>query len=102
MEILEAIFTRRSIRKFTGQPITDDNLHTILRAGCYAPSARNHQPWQFVVVKDGHTLQAIAADHPYAKMMPQAGCCIVACGDKERQGRVGFLIEDCSASSQTH
>ncbi len=100
MEILEAIFTRRSIRKFTGQSVSDDDLHTILRAGCYAPSARNHQPWHFVVVKDCNTLQAIALDHPYAKMMPQAGCCIVACGDKQRQGMTGFLIEDCSAALQ--
>jgi nitroreductase len=100
MEVLEAIFTRRSIRKFTGQPISDDDLHTILRAGCYAPSASNHQPWHFVVVKDYSTLQTIALDHPYAKMMPQAGCCIVACGDKQEQGTTGFLVEDCSAAIQ--
>jgi nitroreductase len=100
MEVLEAIFTRRSIRKFSGQPINDEDLSTILRAGCYAPSARNHQPWHFVVVKDCKTLQAIALDHPYAKMMPQAGCSIVTCGDKEKQGLTGFLIEDCSAAIQ--
>ncbi len=45
MEVLEAISTRRSIRKFTGQPVNEDDLHTILRAGCYAPSARNRQPF---------------------------------------------------------
>ena len=38
--------------------------------------------------------------HPYAKMLPQAGCCIIVCGDKEKQGMIGFLIEDCSAAIQ--
>ncbi len=42
----------------------------------------------------------IALDHPYAKMMPQAGCCIVTCGDKQKQGMTGFLVEDCAAALQ--
>jgi nitroreductase len=100
MDVLEAIFTRRSIRKYTGQPVSEEDLHTILRAGCYAPSARNHQPWHFIVIRDCNTLQAIADDHPYAKMLPQAGCCIVVCGDKEKQGMTGFLVEDCAAALQ--
>jgi nitroreductase len=100
MDVLEAIFTRRSIRKFTEQPVDDEDLHMILRAGCYAPSARNSQPWHFVVVRDCASLDAIAQDHPYAKMMPQAGCCVVVCGDKTKQGMTGFLIEDCSAALQ--
>jgi nitroreductase len=100
MDVLEAIFTRRSVRKFTGVPASADNVNTILRAGSYAPSAHNHQPWHFVVIRASATLEAIAAGHPYAKMMPQAGCCIVVCGDKERQGTVGFLVEDCSAAIQ--
>ncbi len=100
MDVLEAIFTRRSIRKYTGQPVGDEDLHTILRAGCYAPSAMNNQPWHFVVVRDCETLQAIAQDHPYAKMLPQAGCCIIVCGDQEKQKQIGFLVEDCSAAIQ--
>jgi nitroreductase len=100
MDVLEAIFTRRSIRKYTGQPVSEADLHTILRAGCYAPSANNHQPWHFVVVRDCNTLQAFAEEHPFAKMMPQAGCCIVVCGDDQKQTRLGFLIEDCSAALQ--
>lgn len=100
MDMLEAIFTRRSIRKFTGQPVSEQDLHTILRAGFYAPSASNRQPWHFVVIRDPQTLEAIAQSHPYAKMMPEAGCCIVACGDREKQSKLGFLVEDCSAALQ--
>jgi nitroreductase len=100
MELLDAIFTRRSIRKFTGDAVSEADLHTILRAACYAPSAHNHQPWHFVVVRSPAVLQTIAAVHPYAKMLPQAGCAIVVCGDKELQTTTGFLVEDCSAAIQ--
>ncbi len=51
METLEAIATRRSIRKFTDQPIPDDVLQQILQAAIMAPSGKNRQPWRFVVVR---------------------------------------------------
>jgi F420 biosynthesis protein FbiB-like protein len=51
METLEAIATRRSIRKFTDQPIPDDVLQRILQAAIMAPSGKNRQPWRFVVVR---------------------------------------------------
>jgi nitroreductase len=100
MNILEAIFTRRSIRKFTGEPVSEEDLQTILRAGSYAPSAHNLQPWRFIVVRNAEKLQAIADNHRYAKMLPGAGCCIVVGGDKTVQSKTGFLVEDCSAAIQ--
>lgn len=100
MDILQAIFTRRSIRKFTGVPIEEQQLETLLKAGFSAPSAHNTQPWHFVVVKDKEALENVAANHPYAKMLPSAGCCIIVCGDKETQKTEGFLVEDCSAAIQ--
>ncbi len=100
MEVLEAIFTRRSIRRFTGQPISEEDLKTVVKAGFYAPSAHNKQPWHFVIVRDKDALESIAKIHPYAKMLPQAGCGIIVCGDKEKEGMTGFLVEDCSAAIQ--
>ncbi len=100
MDILEAIFTRRSIRKFTGEPISDVDLDTILRAGFQAPSAHNCQPWEFVIIKDKSKFETIAKVHPYAKMLPQAEVCIIVCGDQKKQSKEGFLIEDCSAAIQ--
>jgi len=52
----------------------------LLKAGFQAPSAYNLQPWHYVVVKEKETLEKIADIHPYAKMLPQAGCGIVVCG----------------------
>lgn len=100
MDVLEAIFTRRSIRKFKDEMIENSVLDTIIKAGCYAPTAENKQPWHFIVVKDNEVLENIASFHPHAKMVPQAGCVIVVCGDKTKQPQSGLLVEDCSAAIQ--
>jgi len=100
MEVLEAIFTRRSIRQFTGRTISEEDLKTVIKAGFCAPSAHNKQPWHFVIVRDKAALENISKVHPYAKMLPQAGCGIIVCGDKNKEGMAGFLIEDCSAAMQ--
>lgn len=100
MNVLDAIFTRRSIRKFTGEPIKDEDLKLILKAGFQAPSAHNYEPREYVVVKDREVLNKIADFHQYAKMLPNAGCGIVVCGDTSKQEEMGFLVEDCSASIQ--
>ncbi|MBD3306416.1 nitroreductase family protein [candidate division KSB3 bacterium] len=52
MEVLEAIRTRRSIRKFTDQDVSDELVEKILTAGIWAPSGKNNQLWRFAVVKD--------------------------------------------------
>lgn len=100
MDVLEAIYTRKSIRKFTGEPLSKEELETVLRAGFSAPSAHNFQPWHFVVITDAEKLEHIAKHHPYGKMAPGAGCAIITCGDIEKQNVEGFLVEDCSAAIQ--
>lgn len=98
MDVMDALFTRRSIRRFTGEPISEEDLKLLLKAGFSAPSAYNKQPWHFVVVRDHDTLAEIASRHPYAQMLPQAGCGIIVCGDTDKEAEVGFLVEDCSAA----
>lgn len=50
METWDAIRARRDVREFTDEPIADDDLHRILEAGRRAPSSRNEQRWDMVVV----------------------------------------------------
>lgn len=100
MDALTCIFTRRSIRIFTSEPITEEQLLTILRAGFSAPTAMNTRPWQFVVIRKPETLQAITEVHPYSRMLPRAGCGILVCGDMSRNENLGYLTEDCSAAIQ--
>jgi len=98
VNILEVIYTRRSIRSFKKQRLDDDILKLILKAGFQAPSAMNLQPWHFVVVRNEEMLKKIAEKHHYADMLPNTAFCIVVCGDKKIQKKLGFLIEDCSAA----
>jgi nitroreductase len=100
MDIIEAIMTRRSIRKFTGIPISKEQEDIILKAGFQAPSAHNMQPWEFVVIRDIEVLKGIKEYHKYAQMVDNAGFAILVCGDTKKQKSLGFLIEDCSASIQ--
>jgi len=55
VNVLEAIKTRRSVRKYKPEPIPDGDLREILTAAQLAPSAGNKQPWRFVVVRDPET-----------------------------------------------
>ena len=48
--VINAIKNRRSIREYTDTPLTKDQLHTIIEAGCWAPSGLNNQPWRFVTI----------------------------------------------------
>ena len=52
MELLEALMTTRAMRRYTDEPVTDDEILTCLRAAQQAPSGGNVQPWQYLVVRD--------------------------------------------------
>jgi nitroreductase len=100
VDTIEAIRTRRSIRRYTGESVPDDVLTDILKAAMSAPSAGNQQPWQFVVVTDRTLREAIAHFHPYAQMVPEAPVAIVVCGDLRLEHYKGYWVQDCSAATQ--
>lgn len=100
MDALEAIRTRRSVRKFTPQPVSEDLLEALLRAAMSAPSAGNQQPWHFIVVDDRATLDRIPTFSPYAAMCRQAPLGILVCGDTTLEKHPGYWIQDCSAATQ--
>lgn len=54
-QVLQTIKARRSVHRFKQEPVTDEQLKSILEAGRWAPSFANTQPWSFLVVKDPHT-----------------------------------------------
>ena len=65
--VLENIFERRSVRKFTSEPVSDKQIEKLLRAAMAAPSAKNVQPWRFVVIRDKKILEEMAHKMPYAR-----------------------------------
>jgi len=100
MDTIEALLTRRSIRKFTNKPVTDDQLQTILKAAMYAPSAGNQQPWEFLVITDRAMLNRIPDAHPYAKMALTAQIAILVCANASRFSKEPMWSQDCSAATQ--
>ncbi|MEA3265779.1 MAG: nitroreductase family protein, partial [Candidatus Fermentibacteria bacterium] len=98
--MLDAIRERRSIRKYQNKPVPAEKLETLLRAAMQAPSARNTQPWEFVITEDRDILSRIPDFHPYAGMVPSAGAAILVCGNRELQGEISYILEDCSAAIQ--
>jgi len=100
MDALEAIFDRRSIRVYTGAPVTDDMLNTILKAAMYAPSAVNKQPWHFIVFRDPEIIRKIVEIHPNAAMLSKAQVAVLVCWDEHQQHDTGYGPVDCAAATQ--
>ena len=100
MDIYTAITTRRSIRKYTGQPVSQGMLQNILNAGFCAPSAQNHRPWHFVVVDDKEILLRLDTTSKYGHMIKNSAFCIVVCGDAKTELEREYTYQDCSAAIQ--
>lgn len=97
---MNAILTRRSIRKYTDQPVSDETVTELLQAAMAAPSAGNQQPWQFVVIRERRTLDQLAVVHPYAAMAPKAQLAIAVCGDLRLETNEGYWVQDCAAATE--
>lgn len=100
MKTLDAILTRRSVRSFTSEPVSEEDVHDLLRAGMQAPSAKNEQPWHFVLIDDPETLHAIPEFHPYSAMLLEAPLAILVCSDRGLETSRANWLADCSAATQ--
>ena len=101
-QLLQLMLNRRSVRKYTGEPIPEDKLKLILQAGLSSATSKNRKPWEFVVVREKETLQTLAKCRVgAAKMLENAGCAIVVFANTEVTPDV--WAEDCSiAMSNMH
>lgn len=100
MDIYEAIVTRRSIRKFTTDPVADEDVRLLLKCAMSAPSASNQQAWQFVVIRDESMRQTVSKSSPYTGMAAHAPLVIIVCGDLREEKAPGFWPQDCAAAIQ--
>ena len=98
---LDVIMTRTSIRAYTGDPISKEQLETILKAGMAAPTAMNGQPWRFVAVTDKAKIQEVFGGGFRSEMFDNAAAVILVCGQTVSDGRPNmFWYEDCSAAAE--
>ena len=100
METSEAIYNRRSVRKFTNEKVSEEELHKLIAAGMMAPSAGNRQPWHFITVTDPKRLSQVGQVNPNAGMASRAPAGILVCGDTELEMHPGYWVQDCSAAVQ--
>lgn len=96
----ELIKKRRSVRKFTDQPVTKEQLKTLLEAAMYAPSAQNKRPWEFVVITNKEIIRKIPTLLPNARMCDTATAVIAVVGIPQSDMPVGYIPGDCGAASQ--
>lgn len=99
MDALEAILTRRSIRKYTSEPVSDETVTQLLKAAMAAPTAGN-QPWHFVVIRDRMIMEAVTTVHPHAKMLKEAQVAVSISGDPKAGRLEGRWILDCAAATE--
>ena len=100
MDALEAILTRRSIRKYQDKLVDDDTVRKLLEAAMAAPSSMNLQPWRFIVIDDRAILDKIPDLHPHAKMLKEAPLAVLVCADSKVQNIEGYWAQDCSAATE--
>jgi len=107
LDVFEAIKTRRSIRSFTQEAVSDEEIEMILDAARSAPSAGNIQPWIFIVVKNPEMKRRISRAALNQFFIEEAPVVIVVCADQERS-RMGYgsrganlyCIQDTAAATQ--
>jgi len=98
---LDVIFRRRSIRKYTAQPVEPEKLELLLRAAMAAPSAMNCKPWEFVVVTDPEELAQFRRRLLFGDR--NAPAAVVVCGNPFRSANPAahlFWVQDCSAATE--
>lgn len=93
MKAIEAIKGRRSVRKYRPDPVPREIIEDIIDCGRLAPSARNDQPWEFIVVTEQSIREEIAAVTKFGKFIADAPVCLVAFARQTRR-----FVEDTSAA----
>ena len=86
-ELLEVIYRRRSVRKYEKKPIPEEILKAILEAGRLAPTAKNLQPWHFIVVRDPEIKRKLVFTD-WNNFIEEASVVIVGCGEMDKKWAV--------------
>ncbi|MEM2105387.1 MAG: nitroreductase family protein [Candidatus Bathyarchaeia archaeon] len=107
MDVLEAIKGRRSIRAFKRQNIPEETVNKLIEAACWAPSAGNIQPWEFIIVRNSEIKRKLVDAALGQEFIAEAPVVIVVCANEERsargygsRGKNLYCIQDTAASIQ--
>ncbi|MCC0654666.1 nitroreductase family protein [Clostridioides sp. ES-S-0001-03] len=98
--MLEVIKNRRSIRTYIGKKVEESKVTEILKSAMQAPSSKNAQPWEFIVVDDKYLLKELSESQHRAKHIEFAPLCIVVLGNRDRFLKPGKWMQDLGACTQ--
>lgn len=103
-DAIRIIHQRKSVRNFIPRKmVSKEDLLTLVKAGMAAPTAKNTQPWEFIVITEPSMLDKLSGELPYAKMLTEAGGAIVVCGNLNNSlegAAQAYWVQDCSAATQ--
>ena len=94
-QVIEIIKKRHSVRKYLDKSISKEILKEMVDAGRLAPTARNEQPWEFVVVTERELLKNVGEATDHGKFIRDAAACIVVCCQETK-----YFLEDGSAATE--
>ncbi len=99
-EALKNIQTRRSVRKYTGQAVPEEQIQLLLDAAMTAPSACRKDPWEFVLLRSETVRRQVAGCLPNGPFLADAALGIMVCGDLKRAHAesLSYLLQDCAAA----
>jgi len=107
MDLFEAIKNRRSVRAFSSQPVSDEDIEKLIDAARWAPSAGNIQPWEFVVVRESQIKRGLCKAAGDQTFIENAPVVVVVCANVLRSergyGSRGvnlYCIQDTAAATQ--
>jgi nitroreductase len=95
-DFINMLKDRRSVRAYASKPIDKTVLQELVDCARLAPTARNIQPWKFIIVTDRANLSEISRIVEYGHFIKDAAACIVVCGEKEANRHV----EDCCIAAE--
>jgi len=98
LDLLKAIKTRRSIRRFKPTKVPDNLINLVIDAARRAPSANDMQPWEFIIVKDKRVKEQLAKTHVWSSFIKDAPVCIVVLGNEKVSP--SFFVIDASCATE--
>lgn len=100
MDVLTALMTRCSIRRFHPGPVSEDAIQDMLQVLFRSPSAGDARPWQFGVIDRRDLLDQLEAAMPGCEMLQTAPLAILVSAEPAREKIPGFWPQDCAAASE--
>lgn len=97
MELLSEIRNRKTVREFTSQEVGEEALERILDAGRLAPSAKNRQPWRFVVIRERGTMDRLQefayGDERFSQAPVAVAACTTNIGYRMPNGELSYPVD---------